>query len=46
MYNYFEYFISAYSIVLGLIIGWFIFQIKTENKLITASSADSEKKEA
>ncbi|MEE8335150.1 MAG: hypothetical protein V3S48_01785 [Candidatus Neomarinimicrobiota bacterium] len=45
MFNYLEYFISAYGIVLGLIAAWFIFQIKAEYYLTAASQEDTINKE-
>ena len=45
MFNYFEYFISAYAIVLGLLAAWFIFQIKAEYYLNASSRKDIINKE-
>ncbi len=37
MYNFFGYFLLVYIIVLGLIIGWFILQVREENRLMQSS---------
>lgn len=38
MYNFFGHFLSVYVIVLGIIIGWFIFQLREENRLIQSAT--------
>jgi len=32
MYNFFNYFLSVYIIVIGAILCWFVFHIKNEKK--------------
>lgn len=38
MYNFFGNFLAVYIIVLGIIIGWFIFQMREETRLLKLAS--------
>ena len=38
MYNFFGYFMAVYLIVFGTILGWFIMQLRIENRLLNKNS--------
>ena len=40
MYNFFDYFMAVYLIVFGTILGWFIMQLRIENRLLNKNSIE------
>ena len=40
MYNFFGYFMAVYFIVFGIILGWFIIQLRIESRLLNKKKSN------